>query len=645
MFFTIFLLPLSVGVLFGKKKCQLLQPFTVEGIEVLGTPIGTDSYIRNFVAQNCLKIVRDIEKLEPLTDGFTHFQLIQKTMNTRTQYTSANITLPPQEHFVSAQNRHVDTAIVNAILKKGTRNSFVHWHKQDYDMAVTMLQMPHAMGGFGLTPNVLAQSTAKVAMGSRFLGFVGSLPPEEQKIWLPNQSAHDPQTWVASNLLHLKSVYEVLLNKHNCKEQESYLVQDQPIPPSDTLLLPPLSSLYKVHMRNQEMPQTGDSRPVMPPSQHTLSRQMMKNLDIWVDKIANATNRRMLEQWALHKPQTIKATSTQDLDPAPLAANDHPSVLPHELFALEPGSPPSRTLTWKPLGFLSHVKRRTNNDRFPLALWEVWFCTQLGVPIPDLIGPLRQCPCNAFQIDHFGDHLQTCQAKSAATQVHDWVVYRLGGILGSVGHRVKIHKITPAQGKERGDVEIRDYVVLQKPRDGTDCLPPPRTLILDFTMTHTRYGRSQLSSLGQLTHSRRSDGAPEPDGALREAARTKIRHYRQLYINRPDPIAFMPVAVDTSGRVYDDFSRLLFLHAHREASALANEIPEESEQFRFLRAACYANIKGSVGLILAKASAMRISIPLDLSSRPFIPLPRFMRSRRAAPLLAPSLVFTPRRFA
>ena len=125
----------------------------------------------------------------------------------------------------------------------------------------------------------------------------------------------------------------------------------------------------------------------------------------------------------------------------------------------------------------------------------------------------------------------------------------------------------------------------------------------------------------------------------------KIRHYRQLYINRPEPIAFMPVAVDTAGRIYEDFSRLLFLHAHREASALTNEIPEESEQFRFLRAACFANIKGSVGLILAKASAMRISIPLDLSSRPFIPLPCFMRSRRVTPLLVPSLVFSPRRFA
>ena len=83
----------------------------------------------------------------------------------------------------------------------------------------------------------------------------------------------------------------------------------------------------------------------------------------------------------------------------------------------------------------------------------------------------------------------------------------------------------------------------------------------------------------------------------------------------------------------------------KEASALANELPEESEQFRFLRAACFANMKGSVGLILAKASDMRISIPIDLSSRPFIPLPCFIRSRRATPLLAPSLVFPPRRSA
>ncbi len=122
-------------------------------------------------------------------------------------------------------------------------------------------------------------------------------------------------------------------------------------------------------------------------------------------------------------------------------------------------------------------------------------------------------------------------------------------------------------------------------------------------------------------------------------ARKKILHYRQLYVNCPDPITFLPTVVDTTGRLYDDFNRLLFLHAHREASALGNEIPEKSGQFRFL---LYANIKGSMWLILTKTSTMRISIPLDLSSRPFIPLPYFICRRRPLPLLVPSLVFTPR---
>ncbi len=169
--------------------------------------------------------------------------------------------------------------------------------------------------------------------------------------------------------------------------------------------------------------------------------------------------------------------------------------------------------------------------------------------------------------------MQTCKVKSAPSQVHDLVVYRLNGIFGSVGHRVKIHKITPATDKERGDLEIKDYVGLQKPQEQTDRLPPSRTLILDFTLTHTRYDSSHVHTTGQLTNTRRSDNSPEFDGVLREVVRKKILHYRQL----------------------------LFLHVHREPSTLYDE---------------------SVGLILAKDSDVRISIPLDLSSRPFIPLPR-----------------------
>ncbi len=93
----------------------------------------------------------------------------------------------------------------------------------------------------------------------------------------------------------------------------------------------------------------------------------------------------------------------------------------------------------------------------------------------------------------------------------------------------------------------------------------------------------------------------------------------------------------------DHFTRLFFLHVHGESSILTGKLPEESDQFRFLRVVCLVNLKGSVELILTKVSVMRIVIPLDLSSRSCIPLPSFIRSRRPTPLLAPSLVLFPER--
>ena len=130
-------------------------------------------------------------------------------------------------------------------------------------------------------------------------------------------------------------------------------------------------------------------------------------------------------------------------------------------------------------------------------------------------------------------------------------------------------------------------------------------------MTHVRFGRSHLHPMGQLTHTRHSDGDPDPDGSLKDTIRIKIRHYHNV--------------------------------DHRETSVLVNELPEESDHFRFLRALCFANLKGTVGLIMAKTSAIRISIPLDHSSRSFIPLPRFIRSCRLTPFLAPSLLLFPPR--
>ncbi len=77
---------------------------------------------------------------------------------------------------------------------------------------------------------------------------------------------------------------------------------------------------------------------------------------------------------------------------------------------------------------------------------------------------------------------------------------------------------------------------------------------------------SSISSIHCISCHKRDglDVIPVAFFLKREVVRKKILHYHQLYINLSDPIAFMTVTVDTSGGIYDDFSRLIYLHSHRE---------------------------------------------------------------------------------
>jgi hypothetical protein len=130
-----------------------------------------------------------------------------------------------------------------------------------------------------------------------------------------------------------------------------------------------------------------------------------------------------------------------------------------------------------------------------------------------------------------------------------------------------------------------------------DRLPPPRTLILDFTLTHTRY-----------------------------------LHYLQLYINRPDPITFLPV-------VQVDYMMILVVYYSYTLTVTLRLWPTKYRRNRIN----FSSFVWPVMIILkGQWGWFWRSIPLDLSSRPFIPLPRFICRRRPLPLLDPSLVFTPR---
>jgi hypothetical protein len=103
-------------------------------------------------------------------------------------------------------------------------------------------------------------------------------------------------------------------------------------------------------------------------------------------------------------------------------------------------------------------------------------------------------------------------------------------LLRSVGHRVKTHRITPTTGNERGDIEIQDYVILPR---GEDDRIPPRTLVMDVSMTHDRHGRTTQHTNGSITHRVSSTGDPQSDGALNKTHRMKtlrVTSMRTLHV-------------------------------------------------------------------------------------------------------------------
>ena len=71
-------------------------------------------------------------------------------------------------------------------LKKGTNNAHQTWplnHRAWVDMVI---HLPHELGGFGITSNVISRKAALYTTTARFIAFVGTLPLANQSTWLPD---------------------------------------------------------------------------------------------------------------------------------------------------------------------------------------------------------------------------------------------------------------------------------------------------------------------------------------------------------------------------------------------------------------------------------------------------------------------------
>jgi hypothetical protein len=81
-------------------------------------------------------------------------------------------------------------------------------------------------------------------------------------------------------------------------------------------------------------------------------------------------------------------------------------------------------------------------------------------------------------------------------------------------------------------------------------------------------------------------------------------------ITPPNTVSFMPAIASTSGRLHSEFVRLLFLQAHRKTDrffAASGVLSAQSD----LRTAFSTQLKSKVGLTLAKAATLRITLNLD----------------------------------
>jgi hypothetical protein len=293
----------------------------------------------------------------------------------------------------------------------------------------------------------------------------------------------------------------------------------------------------------------------------------------------------------------------------------------------------ARELHWKPLSWLGTIRPTTPNDAWDQPLWETFVCTTLGLEVPVLTSLPRRnqrapalCGCKKHGIDTYGDHTATCTAHSGATKAHDWAVGVLGPLFRSAGHTVRTqHQVTASAGHRRGDVEIREYL-----RDAAGS----RSLVFDLSITHDRFGSStHVQQNGALSHPQ------DLDAPLRLAAQRKINSYRQHYADNQN-ISFLPAIMTTSSRMHGEFLRLLFLQAHRETTAhfIATGLPSQQNRsdnaFRFKRAAFYMGLKSKVGLVAAKASALRINLNIQGCS---VVAPSLHAPSRA-PLLLPLLL-------
>ena len=74
------------------KLAQSLEIIQVNGLCVVGTPVGPKDYVREYVRNKCgTTICKDIDQMRVCADPLIRYQLLKLCMNTRLSFLSRNV--------------------------------------------------------------------------------------------------------------------------------------------------------------------------------------------------------------------------------------------------------------------------------------------------------------------------------------------------------------------------------------------------------------------------------------------------------------------------------------------------------------------------------------------------------------------------
>jgi len=159
--------------------------------------------MQQFVQEKAAAVQVDVGKLDIISDGLIHYQMLHFCQNTRLDFLGRNTpTLLISDIFAK-----VDATILEALWRKGTTDAHGEWTAVFRRFVDMILQLPHFRGGFGVTPNAGSAISAFYAAPVSLVQWLGFCSHEKQNLidlastWAPGQDLANPDQWSAPILL------------------------------------------------------------------------------------------------------------------------------------------------------------------------------------------------------------------------------------------------------------------------------------------------------------------------------------------------------------------------------------------------------------------------------------------------------------